>query len=80
MNNSTYPGSPIPYENRMWNTTEAVANKQLAMMIQTQAFIWTPIVITLIVITATCALCNVNQGKDRDSLLYAKFLSNVKDK
>ena len=80
MNSSKYPGSAIPYENRVWDTTGAVNNMQLATMVQTQAFIWTPIVIALIAISATCALCNVNQGSDRDSLLYAKFLMNVKDK
>ena len=78
--NSTYPGSAIPKVNREWNTTEPVENMQLANMVQTQAFIWIPIILAAIVITATCALCTVNQGKDRDSLLYAKFLSKVESR
>ena len=53
---------------------------QLARMVQTQAFIWVPIMLFVITLTATCALCTLNQGRDRDSLLYARFLSNVKDK
>ena len=80
MSNSTYPGSSIPSVNAAWDTTIPVKNMQLATMIQTQAFIWVPIMLVLIVISATCALCTLNQGKDRDSLLYARFLSNVKDK
>lgn len=77
---NVYPGSHIPSVNRKWNTNEQVLNKQLAMMVQTQAFIWIPIVLFIITLSATCALCTLNQGKDRDSLLYAKFLSSVKDK
>ena len=75
-----YPGSAIPSVNRYWNTTEPVGNMQLARMVQTQAFIWVPIMLFVITLTATCALCTLNQGRDRDSLLYARFLSNVKDK
>jgi len=78
--NSTYPGSPIPKVNREWNTTEPVENMQLANMVQTQAFIWIPIILAAIVIASTCALCTLNQGKDRDSLLYAKFLSKVENR
>lgn len=77
---ATYPGSPIPYVNKKWNTNEQVGNMQLARMVQTQAFIWIPILLFIITLSATCALCTLNQGKDRDSLLYAKFLSSVKDK
>ena len=77
MNNSTYPGSPIPKYNREWDTNVPVLNMQLSTMVQTQAFIWIPITLALIVIASTCALCTLNQGKDRDSLLYAKFLSKV---
>ena len=76
----TYPGSPIPSVNAAWDTTAPVGNKQLAGMVQTQALIWIPIILFIITLSATCALCTLNQGRDRDSLLYARFLSNVKDK
>ena len=80
MNNSTYPGFAVPSENRKWNTTEPVNNQALAIMVQTQAFIWVSIFIAIISIVAVCAMCNIDDPKTRDSLLYAKFLTNVKDK
>ena len=75
-----YPGNPIPKLNKAWDTTGPVLNKDLAIMVQTQASIWIPIILFIITLAATCALCTTNQGKDRDSLLYAKFLSNVSNK
>ena len=80
MSNSTYPGSFTPYEDARWNTNEQVTNMQLAQMVQRQAFIWVPIMLAIITIASTCALCHMNDDKSRDTLLYAKFLSNVKDK
>ena len=75
-----YPGSPIPSVNKAWDTTKPVNNMNLATMVQTQATIWIPIMLFLITLAATCALCTLNQGRDRDSLLYAKFLSSVEKK
>ena len=80
MNNSTYPGSPIPSVNRYWNTTAPQNNKALASLIQVQAGIWIGILLAIITIASTCAMCYMNDPKTRDSLLYAKFLANVKDK
>ena len=80
MNNSTYPGFPVPSVNRYWDTTEAMNNKQLAGLVQVQAYIWVSIMLAIITIASTCAMCYMNDPKTRDSLLYAKFLTNMKDK
>ena len=55
-------------------------NQALALMVETQAFIWVSILIAVISIVAVCAMCNIDDPKTRDSLLYAKFLTNMKEK
>ena len=78
--NSTFPGYPVPSVNKAWNTSGDINNQALALMVQTQAFIWTAIFIAIISIVSVCAMCNIDDPKTRDSLLYAKFLTNMKDK
>jgi hypothetical protein len=45
-----------------------------------QAFIWVPIILTLILLSMTCMMMYMDGDKSRDTILYAKFISNVKDK
>ena len=33
--NSTFPGYPVPSVNKAWNTSEDINNQALAMMVQT---------------------------------------------
>lgn len=50
------------------------------MLISTQAFIWVPIILAIITIATVCVLCTMDADRKKDTLLYAKFLTNVKDK
>ena len=45
-----------------------------------QAGIWVPIVFAIISVAAVYALFAIDDKKNRDTILYAKFLANLKDK
>ena len=45
-----------------------------------QAAIWLPIGMLLIVIGAVFAIYRIDDVKSRDTILYAKFIANLKDK
>ena len=45
-----------------------------------QACIWLPIAMFLIVLYATIAIYKIDDVKNRDTILYAKFIANIKDK
>ena len=45
-----------------------------------QAGIWTGITMTIIIIGAVYALYGIDDVKNRDTILYAKFLANLKDR
>ena len=57
----------------------AITDKELAEMVRTQAIIWIPIILTVTVIASVCALMGMDKDKQKDTMLYAKFLSNVKE-
>lgn len=56
--------------------TEADMNE----MVRTQAIIWVPTVLALVTLMTVCTMLGMDADKSRDTILYAKFLSNVKDK
>lgn len=43
-------------------------------------FIWVPVILVLILIGALCMMGDLEVDKNKDTILYAKFISNVKDK
>jgi len=45
-----------------------------------QIFIWVPIFLTLALLGALCMMQGIEVDKNRDTILYAKFVQNVKDK
>ena len=45
-----------------------------------QAGIWVPIVFAIISVAAVYALFAIDDKKNRDTILYAKFLANLKDR
>ena len=45
-----------------------------------QTFIWVPIILTLILVATLCMMAGMDADKNRDTILYAKFITNVKDK
>lgn len=50
------------------------------LLTRRQAAIWTPIVFFIIAIAAVYALFAIDDIKKRDTILYAKFLANLKDR
>ena len=45
-----------------------------------QAAIWIAIMIAIISVSAVYALYSIDDVKNRDTILYAKFLANLKDR
>jgi len=45
-----------------------------------QAAIWIPIIFAIISILSVYALYAIDDVKSRDTILYAKFLANLKDR
>ena len=45
-----------------------------------QAAIWIPIILAIISVAAVYALYAIDDVKSRDTILYAKFLANLKDR
>ena len=57
-----------------------VSGYQLSTMVGTQAMIWVPIILIIVTLATICTLMGMDADKERDTMLYAKFLTNVKDK
>ena len=49
-------------------------------MVGVQAGIWIPILLAIILGCVVCFMMDMDADKSKDTLLYAKFLTNVKDK
>ena len=49
-------------------------------MTRKQAAIWFPILFFIIVIASVYALFAIDDIKSRDTILYAKFIANLKDR
>ena len=45
-----------------------------------QAAIWIPIIFAIVSVAAVYALFAIDDKKNRDTILYAKFLANLKDR
>ena len=49
-------------------------------IIGTNAFYWVAIMFFVITLAAVCCLCTMADDKSNDTILYAKFISNIKEK
>lgn len=49
-------------------------------LVGTQAFIWVPIILVLVLVATLCMMSGLDVDKNKDTILYAKFISNVKEK
>ena len=58
----------------------AVSMGRLSALVGQQAFYWVIILFTLITGCTICFMMDMDKDKHKDTLLYAKFLANVKDK
>jgi hypothetical protein len=45
-----------------------------------QKFLWVCIILAVTLIASVCALFNMDVGKERDTILYGKFLIKLDDK
>lgn len=59
---------------------DAVTGYQISTLVGTQAMIWVSIILIVVTIATVCTLMGMDADKERDTMLYAKFLTNVKDK
>ena len=53
---------------------------QYSNLVAVQAFIWIPILLIITVGCTVCTMISMDADKSKDTLVYAKFLANVKDK
>ena len=49
-------------------------------LVGTLTFIWVPVILVLILVAVLCMMGSLEVDKNKDTILYAKFISNVKDK
>lgn len=60
--------------------SDCLANAMSSDLVGVQAFIWVPIILTLVLVATLCMMAGMDADKNRDTILYAKFITNVKDK
>ena len=56
------------------------SNQQMAVLVGVQAFFWVPILLIIVTGCTVCFMVSMDKDKHKDTLVYAKFLANVKDK
>ena len=61
-----------PYTELMLNNPGVITRRQAA--------IWTFIMLVIMLVPAVVALYKIDDIKNRDTILYAKFLANLKDR
>ena len=54
--------------------------QEYSKLVAVQAFIWVPILLIIITGYTLCFMMRMDADKAKDTLVYAKFLANVKDK
>jgi len=54
--------------------------QEYSKLVAVQAFIWVPILLIIITGCTVCFMLRMDENKEKDTLVYAKFLTNVKDK
>ena len=67
------------------NATTKVArnitsNQQMATLVGVQAFFWVPVILFIVTGCTVCFMMKMDADKHKDTLVYAKFNANMKDK
>ncbi len=62
------------------NTEPSLMTTNVGVITRKQAGIWIPITFAIISVAAVYALFAIDDKKQRDTILYAKFLANLKDR
>ncbi len=60
--------------------TPSLMTTNVGVITRKQAAIWIPIMFAIISVAAVYALFAIDDKKNRDTILYAKFLANLKDR
>ena len=60
--------------------TAQLENTNAGVITRRQAAIWTVIAFAIMTVAAVVALYKIDDVKNRDTILYAKFLANLKDR
>ena len=55
-------------------------NNEMADLVAVQAFFWVPVMLIIVTGCTVCFMMSMDADKHKDTLVYAKFLANVKDK
>lgn len=77
----TANAQPYNYQgDQTWEPTPIYSGEQLSNLVAVQAFIWIPILLIIITGCTVCTMMSMDADKSKDTLVYAKFLANVKDK
>ena len=67
-------------ENTAIYNTPSLMTTNVGVITRKQAAIWIPIMFAIISVAAVYALFAIDDKKNRDTILYAKFLANLKDR
>jgi hypothetical protein len=72
---------PFDYSGAATNGSTPITSAiQYSNLVAVQAFIWIPILLIITVGCTVCTMISMDADKSKDTLVYAKFLANVKDK
>ena len=53
--------------------------QEVSQLVAVQAFIWVPILLIIITGCTACMMVRMDADKHKDTIVYAKFLTHVKD-
>ena len=77
---ATNPGGPIKGSLPGITTPDVQLEINNGAVTRRQSAIWIAIMLAIIAISAVYALYGIDDVKSRDTILYAKFLANLKDR
>ena len=63
-----------------WTSNTLAVQGNVGVITRRQIGIWIPIIFIIISVASIYALFAIDDKKNRDTILYAKFLANLKDK
>ena len=80
MAQATIPAANVVSTDENANLVYLTTAANAGVITRKQAAIWIPIILAIITIASVYALYAIDDIKSRDTILYAKFLANLKDR
>ena len=80
MAQATIPAANVVSTDESANLVYLTTAANAGVITRKQAAIWIPIILAIITIASVYALYAIDDIKSRDTILYAKFLANLKDR